>query len=126
MPCIFCDQTPETVNAVDTLTDSKKWLGLSPGASNDAIKARVAHLQLDLSDAKYEVTRWRERYNQVAQELETRKARQWEPEPFERTADEWASLMPLPMFKKPNGTAGKWAMDVEPYNVGKSKKDRFK
>jgi hypothetical protein len=31
-----------------------------------------------------------------------------------------------PTIIKPNGKTGKWAMDVEPYMVGKSKKDRFK
>jgi hypothetical protein len=69
MPCIFCDQTPETATAVDTLTSIKQWLQLPHSASNDAIKAKVAHLQLELSDTKYDATRWRNRFEDAAEEV---------------------------------------------------------
>lgn len=129
MPCIFCDQTPETATAVETLASIKRWLQLLPDVSNEVIKDRVAQLAHNLHRSEMAAERLRSNYDSVCEDnrrLREDYARRGACQEIRRSEADWAHMQVTPAYiMKPNGKAGRWNTDIAPYNAGKSKKERF-
>lgn len=150
MACIFCDQTPETENAVEALAAIKKTLNLTPestpeqvqdqvlylAASNEARDGVIAHEKSRRKEAERLALSYRERLqeleNRIAEDMNRRTTppvyRGPSSAPSRSGGGMWGHQEEafrkwddyMPYIEKPNGKSGRFAMSYG----HTSKKDR--
>lgn len=113
MACIFCDQTPETAEAVERL---KQMQALFPLAPLDGLVTCVANLITQLKNAQAHVESLTASYRKMAEQRD----RLYDELSMERSRRDYAmEAIQERAIRKP------W-FDHQPYYVGgRSKKERF-